>query len=218
MTKSTNTSNNKLSQHHSSITNPVNKLLQTTTLLTALTAAITLAALPLSLAKKAIAETKSAAKTISLIAKDGSKLNIGELILTKTDAGHSFKINFDAPKFSEHFLSMRPFKCIDGPQTFCHLIYPYKTKNLITPTDTMDLEYALLFIHKAEKEYGINFWNGVYYRITQNDDGSFSGSVWETDMNELASPPENEYDRPIGNDDLVEAAEGKHRFPRLEIK
>lgn len=190
---------------------------------TSLYVALVISATYLSLLTPAKAETHAAQKTISLIARDGSKLKIGELILIRTPdgqtpAGHTFKINFDTTKFSEHFLSMRPFKCIDGPQTFCHLIYPYKTKNLITPSDTMDLEYALLFVHKNQKEYGINFWNGVYYRISQNDDGSFSGIVWETDMNELASPPENEYDRPIGKDDLAEAAEGKHRFPRLEIK
>lgn len=158
-------------------------------------------------------------KTITLIGKDGSKLEVAKIILTpQENKTHSFEIKWDDSKFSEHFLSMRPFKCIDGPQTFCHLGYPYKTKNRISKSDLQDLEYALLFIHKNEKEYGINFWNGVYYRLKREENGAISGTVWETDMNELASPPEKEFDRPIGGNDLVEGAEGKHRFPKIMIQ
>lgn len=111
-----------------------------------------------------------------------------------------------------------PFKCIDGPQTVCHLIYPYKTKNLITTGDLKDLEYAFLFIHKSAKEYGINFWNGIYYKMQRQPDGSITGKIGETDMNELASPPEKTYDRPIGGDDLEKSTSDKHRFPKIEIK
>ena len=158
-------------------------------------------------------------KTITLIGKDGSKLEVAKIILTpQENKTHSFEIKWDDSKFSEHFLSMRPFKCIDGPQTFCHLGYPYKTKNRISKSDLQDLEYGLLFIHKNEKEYGINFWNGVYYRLKREENGAITGTVWETDMNELASPPEKEFDRPIGGSDLVEGAEGKHRFPKIIIQ
>ena len=161
---------------------------------------------------------KTIQKNINLIDKQGKKLTIGQIVFTPSNKGETFTITFDDSKFSEHFLSMRPFKCIDGPQTVCHLIYPYKTKKRITKTDLQDLEYALLFIHKSQQEYGINFWNGIYYRLKRGADGNFTGTVWETDMNELASPPEQEYGRPIGGQDLVEAASGKHRFPKIEIK
>ncbi len=165
------------------------------------------------------AQANNQEKTITLIGKDGSKLEVAKIIFSnEEDNKQSFEIKWDDSKFSEHFLSMRPFKCIDGPQTFCHLGYPYKTKNRISKSDLQDLEYALLFIHKNEKEYGINFWNGVYYRLKREENGAITGSVWETDMNELASPPEKEYGRPIGGDDLTEGAEGKHRFPKLIIQ
>ncbi len=162
---------------------------------------------------------KTIEKTISLIGKDGSKLQVAKVIFTAQENNtESFEIKWDDSKFSEHFLSMRPFKCIDGQQTVCHLGYPYKTKNRISKTDLQDLEYALLFIHKNEKEYGINFWNGVYYRLKREENGAITGTIWETDMNELASPPAKEYDRPIGGADLVEGAEGKHRFPQIIIQ
>lgn len=162
---------------------------------------------------------KTIEKTVSLIGKDGSKLQVAKVIFTAQENNtESFEIKWDDSKFSEHFLSMRPFKCIDGQQTVCHLGYPYKTKNRISKTDLQDLEYALLFIHKNEKEYGINFWNGVYYRLKREENGTITGTIWETDMNELASPPAKEYDRPIGGADLVEGAEGKHRFPQIIIQ
>lgn len=162
-------------------------------------------------------QASAADKKITLIGKDGSRLEIGTLTLTKTDDGEQISVKMKEDRFSEHFLSMRPFKCIDGEQTLCHLPYPYKTKDIITADNLMDLEYKLLFIHKGQGEYGINFWNGVYYRLKRTGDGGFEGKVWETDMDELASPPED-YSRPIGGDDLVEGATGKHRFPRVEIR
>lgn len=161
---------------------------------------------------------KAEEKTINLIDKDGTPLEIGKITFSEADKGKSFTIKWNDKPFSEHFLSMRPFRCIDGEQTICHLAYPYKTRKQITDDNLMDLEYEFLFLHKGKGEYGINFWNGVYYRLTRQDDGSFTGEVWETDMNELASPPDEEYGRPIGNDDLTLGAKGKHRFPRLEIK
>jgi len=176
--------------------------------------------LPLSVASaddKADSKNQTV-KSITLLGESGERMTIGKITFTPVADGTHFKIDMDESLFSDHFLSMRPFKCIDGLQTICHLIYPYKTKNVITKDNLMDLEYALLFVHKAESEYGINFWNGVYYRMKYQPDGSIKGVVWETDMNELAVPPKTDYERPIGGDDLVEGADGKHRFARIEIK
>lgn len=162
---------------------------------------------------------KTVEKTISLIDKEGNQHKVAKITFkSEADNKKSFAIDWDDSKFSEHFLSMRPFKCIDGLQTFCRLEYPYKTRNRITDSDLQDLEYALLFLHKNQQEYGINFWNGVYYRLKKDANGVITGSVWETDMNELASPPAKEYGRPIGGADLVEGVEGKHRFPKIIIQ
>ena len=157
-------------------------------------------------------------KTISLIAQDGTKLPIGTLTLTKTNKGHSFKVTMDDSKFAEFFLNMAPFQCIEGALMYCHLPYPYKTRKTITDKDLKDLEYEFLFVQKRAKDYGIDFWNGVYFRLKKTQEGNFTGTVFETDMNELMAPPEQDYARPIGGGDLSEAAQGKHRFPRIEIK
>ncbi len=156
-------------------------------------------------------------KTISFVDKKGERVPIGTVRLTKTDAGEKINVTLSYKGFSNHFLNMFPFKCLEGKQWLCHLPYPHKTKGVITKDNLMDLEYALLFLHKNPAEYGIDFWNGVYYKLTRNEDGSFKGVMMETDMNELAIPPEP-YGRPIGGADLVEATPKDHRFPTLEIK
>ncbi len=164
-----------------------------------------------------LAEEKSQ-KTIFLIDKKGKELKIGTVEFIKKTKGETFKLSLDESKFENFFLNMAPFKCIVGKLMYCHLPYPYKTRKTITKNDLIDLEYELLFVQKNAAKYGIDFWNGVYFRLKRNPDGSFTGKVWETDLNELVAPPPNEYDRPIGGDDLSEASSGKHRFPKIEIR
>lgn len=170
----------------------------------------TLAGLPANAADKV--------KTIYLIDQKGEKLPVGKVTFTPKEGGETFKVVWDDSKFGNFFLNMAPFNCVEGELMYCHLPYPYKTKKLITDKDLIDLEYELLFVQKIAKKFGINFWNGVYFRLKRQDDGSFTGKVWETDLNELVAPPPNEYDRPVGGDDLSEAPEGKHRFPGIEIR
>ena len=113
---------------------------------------------------------------------------------------------------------MRPFKCIQTPkQMLCHLAYPYKSKRAIKSDDLQDIEYDFLYIHKSAGEYGINFWNGIYYKIAEKPDGTFEGILMETDMDVLASPPKD-YSRPISHAALNENEDGKHYFPQILIK
>lgn len=168
--------------------------------------------------KTAEKTTTQTTKTIYLIDKKGTKLPVGTIAFSQKEKGETFKVTWDDKKFGNFFLNMAPFKCIEGALMYCHLPYPYKTHKLITANDLKDLEYELLFVQKVAKEYGIDFWHGVYFRLQREADGGYTGKVFETDMNELVAPPEKEYDRPIGGDDLVEAPDGKHRFPKIEIR
>jgi len=157
-------------------------------------------------------------KTIYLVDQQGKELKVGSIEFIKKTEGETFNVSWDESKFGKFFLNMAPFQCIEGKLMYCHLPYPYKTRKTITKTDLIDLEYELMFVQKVAAKYGIDFWHGVYFRLKRNSDGSFTGKVWETDMNELMAPPPNEYDRPVGGDDLSEAPKGKHRFPTIEIK
>lgn len=158
-------------------------------------------------------------KDITLIAEDGTRQSIGHVTFTASGDAATFDVVLDAPDFSDEFLSMRPFRCLSGAkEMWCHLAYPYELKRTVTANDLTDLEYALLFLFKPPAGYGIDAWNGLYFKLALADDGSLSGGLNETDMNILASPPEAGNLRPIAAVALTPVTASAHRFQSIEIK
>ncbi len=136
----------------------------------------------------------------------------------QSDNGTKISVDIDSDLFEDQFLSMRPFKCLTGDKNwFCYLPYPYPIHNEVTAEDLTDLEYNLLFIIKPTKEFGIDAWNGVYYKLMLTDDGSIEGKLWQGDLNVLQNPPE-EYSRPIDLAEFIDDESHKQRFPALIIK
>jgi hypothetical protein len=145
---------------------------------------------------------------------DGMRMEIATLEIQ--DSGSYAVVMADAP-FTDHFLSMRPFKCLEGPEKhWCHVPYPYEIERNIA-TDLTDLEYDFLFVWKEANEYGINMWNGVYYRLDAGD-GTLTGQLHEMDMDSLSAPPEAGNMRPVKASDLHESDPESHWLPRLVIE
>ncbi|MEW8690736.1 MAG: hypothetical protein AB2535_06590 [Candidatus Thiodiazotropha endolucinida] len=144
-------------------------------------------------------------------------ISLGTLILQDSAHDHGYRIEWDEAQFENHFLSMRPFKCLPHPvQLICHLPYPYEIKRKIGNEDLTDLEYDMLFLHKSPQEYGINAWNGLYFKF-QRDRNGFVGELRETDLNVLQAPPEEGDLRPIDPDALYEPSD-KHWLRRIIIE
>lgn len=156
--------------------------------------------------------------TLRLHPVEGEALELGTVSLTPEGDGRRFRVDWDERMFENHFLSMRPFQCLQrGEHMLCHLPYPYENPRLIEGDDLTDLEYDLLFIRKAPDEYGIDPWNGVYYRLHWNGE-TIEGELMEVDMNLLASPPPPGVRRPITAEDLHPADPDNHWLPRLSIR
>lgn len=163
----------------------------------------------------------SGQKAITVFTHDGNSLKLGSVTFKPTADGASAAINveLDAPEFGNEFLSMRPFRCLsDTKEMWCHLSYPHGLRRTVTADDLTDLEYELLFIFRPMNSYGIDAWNGLYFELDYNADGTITGPVRETDLNALAVPPVEEFARPIGRGDLEEVSEATHRFSRIEIR
>lgn len=191
----------------------VDALTKSVALAIAIIGALALASMP------SAAAGPEGVKTVRLVAASGEEVVIGTVEFTPNSGGSDYTLRMDDIKFSEHFLSMRPFKCIeDAKQTVCHLPYPHESRRQVSAGDLTDLEYDLLFLHKSTGEYGINFWNGIYYDLTMNADGTIAGTLKETDMNALASPPAEKYGRLIEPENLSDADAANHRFPKLVIR
>ena len=122
----------------------------------------------------------------------------------------------DAP-FEDHFLSMRPFKCLEGPtKNWCYVPYPYEISRNIS-NDLIDLEYDFLFVWKDSNDYGINMWNGVYYKLNE-ENGRLVGSLHEMDMDTSSSPPDAGELRPLKAKHIHESDPDSHWLPRLVIE
>ncbi|MGI9418563.1 MAG: hypothetical protein ACR2RA_12065 [Geminicoccaceae bacterium] len=148
---------------------------------------------------------------------DGERIAIAAVTLPEGGQG-AYSFDLDESVLSEHFLSMRPFKCLDlESQTVCHLPYPYELAGEVQPPDWRDLEYRLLFLFKNAGEYGINFANGYYFRIKQEGE-RLIGTRHETNMDQLASPPADGVRYPLDEAELYESEGASHQLLRLVIE
>ncbi len=156
------------------------------------------------------------ADTRIVYAEDGQGDRIAIATVDLTDAG-PYTINMNGDVFTDHFLSMRPFKCLEGPgKHWCHVPYPYDINRDIS-ADLTDLEYDLMFVWKDATDYGINMWNGVYYRLSEHD-GILTGELLEMDMDLLSAPPPKGELRPLRPQDLHESDPASHWLPRIVIE
>ncbi|MCP4430499.1 MAG: hypothetical protein GY806_05930 [Gammaproteobacteria bacterium] len=153
---------------------------------------------------------------IQLQSSDGDQtIPVALLQLTPNEAGWDYQLKMNEVGFGDYFLSMRPFKCTtDKVNMLCHLAYPYQINRKISKADLVDLEYDLLFIRRKPTDYGINPWNGLYYKLRWRD-GLIEGKAHEVDLDLLAVPPEDNQIRPIQSHDLHEIDGKQLWLPKL---
>ena len=156
---------------------------------------------------------------IILLDQEGGEIDIGGVVFSATEAQTTrVNVELDSDRFIDQFLSMRPFKCITDPaEWFCYLPYPYELTQTVTPADLTELEYQLLFIWKSSSSFGIDAWNGVYYQLTWQEDGTLLGKMLQGDLNVLASPPEP-FSHPINLDEFITEDAQNRLFPSLIIR
>lgn len=165
------------------------------------------------------ADLPTGKRTVTLFAADGEKQVIGHVELTPDKNGAEAIFTLGAPEFENKFLSMRPFQCIPhAKEWWCHMEYPWNLRKRITADDLTDLEYQLLFLFKPPASFGVDAWNGLYFKLTLTDDGTLKGDLHEVDLNEIAVEPEEAFARPIAPSDLTKVNPTKHRFARIEIR
>lgn len=170
------------------------------------------------LATPVVAGPLEGEKTVSLETVGGEAVAIADIVFTPEGDGATYEIAMRESPFADHFLSMRPFKCLEGAaKHWCHVPYPYDIRRRVTAEDLTDLEYDLLFLWKGATEYGINMWNGVYYRLEAEGD-RLVGRLHEMDMDQLSAPPEDGNLRPVREQDLEESDPDSHWLPVVVVE
>jgi len=156
-------------------------------------------------------------KKINLLDNKGKRLLIGSISFSVKEETIHYQLHLKHQLFKDYFLSMKEMKCLEGPELWCHLAYPYNNPQNITEADFTWLSHDLLFMYKKESEFGANFYNGIYYDF-KLESGKLIGTAMALDLNLLAAPPEDQTLPPITVHDIDEIEPTNRWLPAIEIK
>lgn len=177
--------------------------------------AVTLLVVPVITASATALE---GAKSIYLQDRAGAETKIGELQFTReSNHSSSYQLHLDHTLFKDYFLSMKEMKCLEGPELWCAIPYPYERPKTVSAKDLRWLEHDLLFMFKKLDSFGANFWNGIYYQL-EIVDNRLQGTARSLDLNLLASPPEDLAVPPVGEFDIDDADLDQRWLPYLIIR
>lgn len=91
-------------------------------------------------------------KTMSFLTPDGEETVVGQVQFMAEGEASKYRIIWDDAQFTDHFLSMRPFRYMEGPdKNWCYIPYPYENRHQVAADDLTDLEYDLLFLWKKRQ-------------------------------------------------------------------
>jgi hypothetical protein len=138
-------------------------------------------------------------KTIVATAGDETRTTLGSVqFLPGADGSVTFKLSLDPAPFSDHFLSMREFKCLPGRgELTCHVPYPHAQPATVARGNLAWLEHSLLFFYKRPSDFGAKLWNGIYFELQETATG-LVGKPRAIDLNLIAAPPANPGLPPFG--------------------
>lgn len=142
------------------------------------------------LAASAPAWELAGAKTITAHTNDQQRLVLGSVSFQpQADGSTRFVVEMAHQGFRDHFLSMKEFKCLEGPtELACHVPYPYAHPGTVRGNDFAWLEHQLLFLYKLPKEFGAKLWNGLYFKLERGERG-LVGKPQAVDLNQISAPP-----------------------------
>jgi len=156
-------------------------------------------------------------KKILLSNPSGEFIQIGSLSFQPQGESSRYQLHLDHQRFTDYFLSMKEMKCLEGPELWCHLPYPYQQPRTVTRDDLRWLEHDLLFMFKKKGEFGANFWNGIYYHL-RVENGMIVGEAEAVDLNLLASPPDELTQPPIEAAERDPLDRANRWLPDIEIR
>jgi len=167
----------------------------------------------------ALAWDLSGTKTITALTRDQIEIPLGTVTFTpQPDGASSFSLHISHQRFTDHFLSMKEFKCLEGAdEVACHVPYPYKHPGTVREGDYSWLEHSLLFLYKQPRDFGAKLWNGVYYRL-QSDANGLVGFAQAVDLNLISAPPDDLKTPPYGVGQRDDIADGARWIARILIR
>ena len=173
----------------------------------------------LALAPLAFAWELSGIKTVSALTRDQQLIPIGSVEFKPAAKGMTgFTLTMDHGRFTDHFLSMKEFKCLESAEeVLCHVPYPYKNPGTVSDANYAWLEHNLLFLFKQPRDFGAKLWNGLYFRL-ERDEAGLVGLPQAVDLNLISGPPDDLLTPPFNTGLRDDVAPGSHWITRLLIR
>lgn len=130
-------------------------------------------------------------KTITAVTRGQERIALGTVHFEpRGDGSATFVVALEHARFSDHFLSMKEFKCLEGTgELVCHVPYPYAHPASVSRNNLAWLEHSLLFFFKLPGEFGAKLWNGLYFRL-EPDERGLLGRPQAVDLNTIGAPPD----------------------------
>lgn len=179
---------------------------------------LTLGAAMLALAYPAGAWELAGTKTLAMHTREGGTVPIGTVSFVPEGERYRFTLDLDTARFTDYFLSMKEFKCLESPAEIqCHVPYPYPNPATVSADDLAWLEHSLLFLFKAPRDFGARLWNGLYYRMKITDSG-IVGTPEAVDLNHISAPPDDPAIKPYGSAERTEIVPETRWFSGLSIR
>ena len=169
----------------------------------------------------ALAWDLSGRKEITAITRGQQAIAIGSVVFQPLpQGGASVQLRMNPEPFTDHFLSMKEFKCLQGAdEVLCHVPYPYRNPSTVSEADGdyAWLEHQLLFLFKQPRDFGAKLWNGLYFHFTRDAQG-LTGTPQAVDLNLISAPPDDLDSPPFGAAMRDMVAPGAHWIERLLIR
>jgi hypothetical protein len=158
-------------------------------------------------------------KSITATTRDNQRITLGSVRFEPRDDGSvAFSVSLEPARFTDHFLSMKEFKCLDGPgEVVCHVPYPHAQPGTITADDLAWLEHNLLFLYQLPTDFGAKLWNGLYFQLEPTEQG-LRGRPQAIDLNYISAPSDTPEQPPYQPAQRDEIAPGVRWIQSLSIE
>ena len=158
-------------------------------------------------------------KSITATTRDNQRITLGSVRFEpRGDGSVAFTVSLEPARFTDHFLSMKEFKCLDGPgEVVCHVPYPHAQPGTITPDDLAWLEHNLLFLYQLPTDFGAKLWNGLYFQLEPTEQG-LRGRPQAIDLNYISAPSDTPGQPPYQPEQRDEIAPGVRWIESLTIE
>ena len=142
----------------------------------------------------------SGEKALLASTPDRARIRIGTVrfLPLASSADAKFEIRLDTSVMTDHFLSMREFKCLPGgTEISCFVPYPHAHPGVVSAGKLAWLEHNLLFLYKRPTDFGAKLWNGVIFKFTEQGQ-ALVGHPQAIDLNRISAPPDSATEPPYG--------------------